>query len=204
MTNPTLHISSVEEIEKAALEVFAKRGFDDTTVEEIAAAAGISRRTFFRYFSSKNDIMFGNFDALIRDLEEWLSSAPDDRPMFDVIADAVMRFNRLHTDGPIAHRERMTLILHTPALRANAALRHADYLAVVARYAARRLREPADSLGPQLVAQVSQGAANAAYEAWLSDKKSDLVELMGRAFDMTQNLSDLGVTKPRARGRRSA
>ena len=127
------YLTSIEAIEKVALEVFAARGFDETPVEEIAAAAGISRRTFFRYFSSKNDIPFGNFESLLDDLDQWLSSAPDDRPMFEVIADAVVRFNRLHTDGPVAHRERMELILHTPALRANSALRHTNWIAVVAR-----------------------------------------------------------------------
>ena len=123
--------TSIEAIEKVALEVFAARGFEDTPVEDIAAAAGISRRTFFRYFGSKNDIPFGDYATLLDDLEQWLMSAPDDRPMFEVIAEAVQRFNRMHTDGPIAHRERMELIMHTPALRANAAIRHADWLAVV-------------------------------------------------------------------------
>ena len=100
---------SFEAIEKVALELFRERGFDETPVEEIAAAAGISRRTFFRYFGSKNDIVFANFELLLQELEGWLSAQPDDRPMFEVIADAVMRFNRLHTDGPVAHRERMEL-----------------------------------------------------------------------------------------------
>ena len=76
--------TSIEAIEKAALEVFAERGFEKTPVEDIAAAAGISRRTFFRYFASKNDILFGDFGSILRDLEHWLSSAPDDRPMFAV------------------------------------------------------------------------------------------------------------------------
>ena len=109
--------TSVESIEKAALEVFAERGFEETTVEEIASAAGISRRTFFRYFASKNDIPFGNFPVLLHELEKWLSTVPEDRPMFDVMAEAVLRFNRVHSDGPVAHRERMELIMHTPALR---------------------------------------------------------------------------------------
>ncbi|TMK59252.1 MAG: TetR family transcriptional regulator, partial [Actinobacteria bacterium] len=127
---------SIEAIEKVALELFRERGFEETPVEDIAATAGISRRTFFRYFGSKNDVLFGNFEFLLEDFEEWLTSESDDRPMFDVIADATMRFNRVHSDGPAAHRERMELILHTPALRANAALRNAEWLAVVARYAA--------------------------------------------------------------------
>ena len=125
--------TSIEDVEKAALELLAVQGFDDTSAEEIAAAAGISRRTFFRYFGTKNNIPFGNYAALLGELEQWLSSRPDDRPMFEVIVEAVVRFNRVHTDGPVAHRERMELIMHTPALRANAALVNAEWQAVLAR-----------------------------------------------------------------------
>lgn len=197
--------TSIEAVEKAALELLAVRGFDDTSAEEIAAAAGISRRTFFRYFGTKNNIPFGNYAALLRELEDWLLSQPDDRPMFEVIVDAVVRFNRVHTDGPVAHRERMELIMHTPALRANAALVNAEWQAVLARYAATRMGEPAEALGPQLVAHVSLGAASAAYEQWLRDESSDLVEVMQRAFEMAQALPDLeaGKAPPRRRKRRS-
>jgi TetR/AcrR family transcriptional regulator, regulator of mycofactocin system len=183
--------TSIEAIEKVALELFRARGFEETPVEDIAAAAGISRRTFFRYFGSKNDILFGNFDVLLHDLETWLDSVPDDRPMFDVIADATMRFNRFHSDGSVAHRERMELILHTPALRANAALRNAEWLSVVARYAARRMDAPPDSLGPQLAGHIALGAANAAYEQWLRDETSDLDELVHRAFRLAPMLPQL-------------
>jgi TetR/AcrR family transcriptional regulator, regulator of mycofactocin system len=185
---------SIEAIEKVALELFRERGFEETPVEDIAAAAGISRRTFFRYFGSKSDILFGNFDLLLRDLEQWLASVPDDQPMFDVIADATMQFNRVHTDGAAAHRERMELILHTPALRANAALRNAEWGSVVSRYAARRLHAPVDDLGPQLAGHVALGAASAAYEQWLRDESSDLDALVHRAFTMVQALPHLGST----------
>jgi mycofactocin system transcriptional regulator len=193
--------TSIEAIERVALELFAARGFEETSVDDIAAAAGISRRSFFRYFASKNDIPFGNFESLLDDLDQWLSSVPDDRPMLEVIADAVMRFNRLHTDGPVAHRERMELILHTPALRANAALRHADWRAVVARYAARRMGLPADELGPQLAAHVANGASNAAYEQWLRDQSSDLSDLVHRAFRMVPSLPELEVAVSRSHRR---
>jgi TetR/AcrR family transcriptional regulator, regulator of mycofactocin system len=194
---------SIEAIEKVALELFRERGFEETPVEDIAAAAGISRRTFFRYFGSKNDVVFGNFELLLQDFEEWLASQPDERPMFEVIADATMQFNRVHSDGPAAHRERMELILHTPALRANAALRNAEWLAVVVRYAARRMDAHAEDLGPQLAGHVALGAANAAYEQWLHDESSDLDELVHRAFTMVEVLPDTpakrGTSRARAR-----
>jgi mycofactocin system transcriptional regulator len=185
-------VTSTVAIEKAALEVFQARGFEETRVEDIAAAAGISRRTFFRYFPSKNDILFPDFDDMLEEFEEWLLTLPDDRPMLEVIADGTLRFNRIHSDGVAAHRERMELILHTPALRANASLQNAKWAGVVSRYAARRLGVAPEELGPQLVGQVALGAANAAYEEWLRDESSELDEVMHRAFEMVLSLPVLG------------
>jgi mycofactocin system transcriptional regulator len=181
-------VTSTLAIEKAAIEVFQARGFEETRVEDIAAAAGISRRTFFRYFASKNDILFPDFDDMLGELEEWLLALPDDRPMFELIADATMRFNRIHSEGADAHRERMALILHTPALRASASLQNAKWAGAVARYAARRMGAAPEELGPQLVGQVALGAANAAYEEWLRDETSDLDEVVHRTFALVPTL----------------
>ncbi len=194
-------VTSTAAIEKAALEVFQKKGFDETRVEDIAAAAGISRRTFFRYFPSKNDIPFGNFDGLIPILEEWFDESDDALPLFEVIAQATIRFNRIHSDGPAAHRERMNLILHTPALRANSALRHAEWGAVIARFAAKRLDVAEDDVAAQLVGHVSLAAANTAYEEWLRDESSDLAELISRVFAMTESLKDIHPAKAARRRR---
>jgi mycofactocin system transcriptional regulator len=195
--------SSRAAVEKVALELFAERGFDDTPVEDIAAAAGISRRTFFRYFPTKGDVLFGDFGVLLQGIEDWFAAGPEDAPLFEVIAEATMRFNRFHTDGPVAHRERMELILHTPALRANATLRHAEWQGVIARYAARRMGLTEDALESQLAGHLSIGAANAAYEQWLRDDTSDLTETVNRAFALIEALPEMVAPKPRLRRRRS-
>lgn len=196
--------SSRAAVEKVALELFAESSFDDTPVEDIAAAAGISRRTFFRYFPTKSDVLFGEFEVLLEDLDDWFEQAPDDEPMFAVIADATMRFNRIHTDGLVAHRERMKLILQTPALRANGVLRQAEWVDVIARFAARRMGVSEASLEAQLAAQLSIGAANAAYDRWLNDEDSDLTELVDRAFAMIGTLPHATPAAPLPPNRRAA
>ncbi len=192
-------VTSTLAIEKAALEVFQQRGFDETRVEDIAAAAGISRRTFFRYFASKNDILFANFDNLLVELEEWLNAAGDEEPLFEVIAEATIRFNRVHSDGVAAHRERMNLILHTPALRANASLRHSEWGSVLARFAASRFDVPAHDVRAQLIGHVSLAAANTAYEEWLRDESSDLADVIREVFAMTESLDALTAPQKRSR-----
>lgn len=66
------------EIVQQAMELFEKKGFDGTTTEEIAAAAGIAKKTLFQYFPSKDDIVFSNENQLLELLLDWLASKPDD------------------------------------------------------------------------------------------------------------------------------
>ena len=71
-----------QDVARAALELFARQGYDDTTIDEIAAAVGISRRTFFRYYESKPDVVWGEFDAELVRLRDRLAAAPG-RPADD-------------------------------------------------------------------------------------------------------------------------
>jgi len=174
--------TTAADIERVALDLFARRGFDETTVEDIAAAAGISRRTFFRYYPSKNDVVWGDFEGLLRGMDEWLVATSDDVPLVDALSAAIVRFNSLPPEAVPAHRQRMSLILHVPALQAHSTLRYADWRDVVARFAARRLGEPVDSFQPQLVGHLALGAAVAAYERWLRAESEDLGELLAAAF----------------------
>ena len=75
---------------RAALDLFNRQGYDETTVDEIAAAVGVSRRTFFRYYDSKREVVWGEFDAELVRLEQKLASASTDEP--------VHREPRKHTD----------------------------------------------------------------------------------------------------------
>lgn len=169
-----------------ALDLFLRKGFTATTVDDIAAAAGVSRRTFFRYYASKNDVVWGDFDALLRGMEDWLARSSDDVPLLSTLADAVIRFNALPPEAIPAHRQRMSLILHVPALQAHSTLRYADWRGVVARFAARRLMLPVDALPPQLIGHVALGTAVAAYEQWLGDESADLGTVLATAFSALQ------------------
>jgi mycofactocin system transcriptional regulator len=175
-------VTSRAELERIALDLFIRHGFTQTTLDDIAAAAGIARRTFFGYYTSKNDVVWGDFDALLRGMEEWLAQSDDDRPLLDTVTEAVVRFNDLPPEAVPAHRQRMSLILHVPALQAHSTLRYADWRGVVARYAARRLAQPTDALLPQLIGHLALGAAVTAYEQWLADESADLLSLLTAAF----------------------
>lgn len=77
------------EITEAALQLCAVKGFDETTVDEIVIAAGISRRTFFRYFSSKEDVAIQLLASLGTDMRAELRARPPGEPPADVLRHAV-------------------------------------------------------------------------------------------------------------------
>ncbi|PZF79517.1 mycofactocin system transcriptional regulator [Jiangella anatolica] len=172
------------ELSHVALTLFAERGFEDTTVDDIAAAAGIGRRTFFRYFASKNDLPWGDFDAQLDGMRRHLDGLPDDLPLMDAVCAAVIEFNRIPPEEVPWHRQRMRLLLNVPALLAHSTLRFKAWRDVVAEYAARRLGVPADSLEPQALAWTMLGIALAAYEQWLVHEDADLSELLESALRM--------------------
>jgi mycofactocin system transcriptional regulator len=184
-------VTSRAELERVALRLFATAGFAATTVDDIAAAAGISRRTFFRYYDSKNDVMWGDFDALLADMAGWLAGVDDEVPLVAAVTEAVVRFNALPPEAVASHRERMDQILHVPALQAHSTLRYAAWRRVVAEFAARRLGEPVDAFGPQLAGHLALAAAVAAYETWLGDDGNDLSALLREAFAVLPDESGL-------------
>jgi len=169
-------------VAQVALDLFARQGFDATTVDQIAAAVGISRRTFFRYFESKSDAVWGEFDAELVRLASQLDLARPDEPMIAVVRRAVVATNRFGAGELDALRIRIGLISTVPTLVAHSAVRYAQWCDVVAGFAGRRMERSPDSVGPQTVARASLGAAMAAFASWSLDRGLDLASEVERAF----------------------
>jgi mycofactocin system transcriptional regulator len=162
------------EIEQAALALFLTKGYDETTVEDIAEATSIGRRTFFRYFASKNDVAWGEFDKELARLRTELDATPTRLPLLEAIKVAVVRANRYSAEDLPSLRQRLSLLVGVPALRAHAMHRYVAWETVVAEFVGRRLGVPAASLVPQAVARACLGVALAAYTAWVEDEHADL------------------------------
>jgi mycofactocin system transcriptional regulator len=145
-------------------------------VDDIAEAVGIGRRTFFRYYSSKNDIPWGQFDASLAELAASLRSMPHDIPVHEAVHRAVVEFNRFEPEALTQHRRRMTLLLDTPALQAHSTLRYAQWRRTIAEYVAERYRESADDLRPRAVGYISLALALSAYEQWLRQESDRCLE----------------------------
>jgi TetR/AcrR family transcriptional regulator, regulator of mycofactocin system len=174
-------VTSRDEIEHIALDLFADHGFEHTTVDDIATAAGIGRRTVFRYYPSKNDIPWGAFDEQLDRMRRTFDELPDDLSVLAGVRVAVLDANDLLPDELPWLRRRLALIVDTPALQAHSTLRYAAWRGVVAEYAGRRLGVPPDALLPRAIGHASLGVALAAYERWL-DHGGPLHTLLDEAF----------------------
>jgi mycofactocin system transcriptional regulator len=175
--------TSVAELSHIGLELFIRNGFDATTVDEIAEAAGIGRRTFFRYFASKNDLPWGDFDGLVSSMHDYLLALPDDVPLRAAIRSAVLEFNRFPNVEDGYHRARMTLLLTVPTLVGHSTLRFASWRRAVAEFAAHRLGTDPDDLLPQTIAYTYLAVSIAAYEAWLREDGASLLDVLAQAID---------------------
>jgi AcrR family transcriptional regulator len=99
----------------AALELFERQGFEATSVEQIAQAAGVSRSTFFRQFGGKEDVVFADHEVLLDELRAWLAKGHDD-PWSAVCAASEQVFRHFAADPDVARR-RYTIVREVPALR---------------------------------------------------------------------------------------
>lgn len=165
-------------IEQAAFRLFAHYGFDATTMDAIAAEVGVGRRTLFRYYASKNDIPWGQFDQTLERFREILAAMPRDLPLREAVHRGVLEFNRFPADAQPPHRDRMRLILETPTLQAHSVLRYSQWRAVIAEFVATRTGARASDLLPQTVGHVSLALALAAYEQWLVKPRAALAGIL--------------------------
>jgi mycofactocin system transcriptional regulator len=169
-------------VTRTALEMFAERGFEETTVDDIADTLGVSRRTLFRYFASKNDMVWGDFDWVLARLRRCLDATGPDEPLHEALGRAVIESNRYEDEQLPELRIRMRLITGVPALQAHSTLRYAEWREVIAVWVAGRLGCETGDLVPQMVAHAALGTSMAAFLVWVDDPSSGLVENLEEAY----------------------
>ncbi|MFF0527051.1 mycofactocin system transcriptional regulator [Nocardia amikacinitolerans] len=170
------------ELEVIAMRLFTEQGFDDTTVDQIAAAAGISGRTFFRYFPTKAEVLWHQFDDEVAALRADFATVPDDVPMMTAVRRVVVNANRYRAEDVPELRNRMHLVATVPALAATAGAHYDAWERAVSAFAGRRLGEPEDALIPMAVGRTTLAAARAAFDAWLRRADADLTVYLDEAL----------------------
>ncbi len=176
-----------DELTEAALQLMAREGFDAVTVDAIAAAAGVSKRTFFRYFASKEDVVVQFLAGMGAGMHTELAARPAAEPPSVALRHTVWAAMAACADGA-EHAGRalpvVQLILRTPALRARFQEHQARWRDDLAAETARRLGlDPEADLYPRIAAGAALVAFDTVLRRWSdSDGADDPAALTDRAF----------------------
>jgi AcrR family transcriptional regulator len=166
----------------AAIELFVAKGFDETTVEEVAQAAGVSRASFFRYFSSKDDLLAQNVMKYGLALIEAIKACPQSFTSFEIMRETVLSVAK-HT---VTH-PRTRQVIEISQRSASAMQAHMSRMIevegiVAAAFAERIGGSSKDELEPQLLATLTLSAMNVAIISWYRDDSQELADSAEQVF----------------------
>jgi AcrR family transcriptional regulator len=177
-----------DRIRASALRLFSEQGYDATTVEQIAAAAGVSHMTFFRYFPAKEDVVLSDsYDPLLAGL---LEQTPAGWPLTDRIRTALLQGLRQLYD---ADRDTLLaqnkLIIATPALRERLWASQMDAHQLILQALGTGQDNPQPSFTDRVTVAACLAAATTAVLTWVeNDGTPELPHLIEQAFDTLSNL----------------
>ncbi|WP_327725402.1 TetR family transcriptional regulator [Streptomyces europaeiscabiei] len=172
------------ELAQVAFELFRREGFDNVTVNDLAAAAGVSRSTFLRYFGSKEDAVLGAVDIQGEQVVSALRARPADEGDWTALRRALDTVTELHRQDPDGALAMSQLIMRTPALGARTLEKQNGWRPAIAQ----ALADRADPSWPTLLVPSVRAAAavdclNVAVDGWTaSDGRLDLDALLDEAF----------------------
>ncbi len=157
-------------LEEAALELYTERGFDETTVAEIAERAGLTERTFFRYFADKREVLFGGQDALLDLFIDKIDDAPDSALPIDVVGAALEGVSPVFEGRQQHARRRQAVIAANPRLQERELIKLASMASTIAD--GLRRRGVAESAA-KLTAEAGVAVFRVAFERWVSEGRQD-------------------------------
>ena len=148
-----------EAIVEAAYELFAERGFDGTTIADIADAADIAPRTFFSYFPSKDDVVFHDFEEKHALVASWLADRDPGTNTIDALRAGMASPSGLIDPGHLAEKRlRKRLIRENESLAAHSEHLRGKFTELLAAGVAQDLDETPGDLRPRLVAAAAAAA----------------------------------------------
>jgi AcrR family transcriptional regulator len=174
-------------LHEAAMALYAERGFQNTTVAEIAERAGLTERTFFRHFADKREVLFAGSEEFQELLVGTVARAPESLPPLAAVATGLEAVSRMLQERREFSRVRQAIIDANPELQERELIKLASLGAALAEVLRKRgVDEPAASL----TAEVGIAAFRVAYEQWHREKTgSDLSQLVTESLDQLRTLS---------------
>jgi len=168
-------------LEQAALQLYSERGFEQTTVADIAMRAGLTERTFFRHFADKREVLFGGESSLQEISMNAIACAPDPLAPIDAVAVALDAWGVLIQDRRELVRQRRAVIAANAELQARELLKRASLASAIADALRRRgVADPAASL----TAEAGIAVFKVAFERWMNEPgQQDLPQLIRETLD---------------------
>jgi AcrR family transcriptional regulator len=185
-------------LEKAAMELFQERGYVRTTVEDIAARAGLTERTFFRHFADKREVLFSGAKQLEKNIVDRIAAAPREASPLDAVAAAFEGAGADLQDGRDLHwvRARYALVANHPEILERELVKLAALaLAVTRALHARGVIEPAASLA----AEAGIAAFKVGFDRWVNARRPESLATHIRAAVVALRAVTAGVGAPAAR-----
>jgi AcrR family transcriptional regulator len=157
-------------LEEAALDLYTERGFDETTVAEIAERAGLTERTFFRYFADKREVLFGGQDALLELFVGSTVDAPESMSPLAAVGAALMAAGPVFEDRHRHARRRQAVIAANPRLQERELIKLSSMASAMAEALQRRgVAETA----AKLTAEAGVAVFKVAFEQWIKEGRRD-------------------------------
>jgi AcrR family transcriptional regulator len=178
-----------EALARSALRQFARRGFERVTVEDIAGVCDVSPRTFFRYFASKEDVLFADADAQRAHVIDVLGALPPEVPPMEALQAAALDIAANYEGHRDAVMARHRIISGTPSLRSHVAERHQGWeSAVLDELRASGRADGVSELTLRLMVAATATAVRVAIEMWLAgDGTCDLAALLISTLDQLRS-----------------
>ncbi|MBG0850640.1 TetR family transcriptional regulator [Streptomyces spinoverrucosus] len=172
----------------AAFQLFLERGYEQTTVDDIVALAGVGRRSFFRYFPSKEDVVFPDHERCLADMTAFLSTGDADDEPVGRVCDAARLVLRMYAENPAFSVQRYRLTKKVPGLRAYELSVVWRYERALAEYLRGRFAGRRDgTLRADVIAAAVVAAHNNALRSWLrSDGRGDATAAVDHALGLVQ------------------
>lgn len=179
---------AAERLQKAALELFATRGFEQTTTMEIAESVGLTERTFFRHFGDKREVLFHGQQRLVDAFLAGIDAAPPEASPIELVAGALRSSASFFPDERRAHsRTRQSVIDQNPALQE----RERHKLASIATTVADALRRRGvDDVAATLAAESGATVFAIAFTQWIrEDEQRSLADIAAEVLRELLNLT---------------
>jgi AcrR family transcriptional regulator len=176
-------------LEQAALELFSERGYDQTTVAEIAARAGLTERTFFRHFSDKREVLFQGGPIMQELMADALAAAPPDATPLAAVETAITALAPMFDERHERSRARQGLIDAHPELQEREVAKMVTLAATLAdSLRARGIPDPE----ARLTADMGMAVFRVAFAQWVRSDTADMRKVIEGCFDAMVRVVEAG------------